>query len=145
MTRPFVLLTLAVLLGTVAYALGRQAATDWPAPGLKHRVVLEQILKEKLDGKDTRVTVWELECVPGSGSAPHRHPGLVLGYVLDRQLEVQIEGQPLKVYHKGEMWYEPARVLHQVSRNPSKTHSARFLAIMFSDKDDKQLVLPASP
>ena len=63
-------------------------------------------------------------------------------YVLDGELESQVDDGPIKVYKKGEVFYEPARALHAVSRNPSKTKPARFLAIVLTDKDEKKLVLP---
>jgi quercetin dioxygenase-like cupin family protein len=134
--------TLGALLGAAGYALGLQGSKDRHAEAAKHKVVLEQLLREKLDGKQSKVTVWELERAPGAASAPHRHPGPVLGYVLEGELEVALDDGPVKTYKAGQMWYEPARVLHRVSRNPSKTKPVRFLAIMFSDKDQKHLVLP---
>jgi quercetin dioxygenase-like cupin family protein len=55
---------------------------------------------------------------------------------------VAVDDGPVKVYKKGEVWFEPARALHRVNRNPSKTKPARFLAFMLMTKDDKHLVLP---
>jgi quercetin dioxygenase-like cupin family protein len=66
-------------------------------------------------------------------------------YVLDGELESQVEGQPLKVYKKGDTFYEPARGVHAVSRNPSKTEPVRFLAVFLTAKDEKDLVLPEKP
>ena len=37
---------------------------------------------EKLDGKETKVTVVEVTLEPGQAGKPHRHPGPVIGYVL---------------------------------------------------------------
>ncbi len=136
---------LGALLGAAGHALAVQAGKADRAAhpeAVKHKVVLEQPLKEKVDGRPSKVTVWELERGPGKGSPPHRHPGPVLGYVLEGELEVALGDGPVKTYKAGQMWYEPARVLHRVSRNPSKTNKARFLAIMFTDKDEKTFVLP---
>ena len=36
---------------------------------------------EKLDGKETKVTVVEVTLKPGQAGEPHRHPGPVIGYV----------------------------------------------------------------
>jgi hypothetical protein len=57
-------------------------------------------------------------------------------------MESQIDGQPLKTYRKGEMFYEPPGGVHRVSRNPSKSQSNRFLAFMIVPKGEKNLVLP---
>jgi quercetin dioxygenase-like cupin family protein len=144
MVKTLLMVGLGMLLGAAGYALAMhegKADKDAHSEDAKHKVVLEQILKEKLDGKQTKVTVWELERAAGKGSPPHRHPGPVLGYVLEGELEVALDDGPVKTYKAGQMWYEPARVLHRVSRNPGKK-KARFLAIMFTDKDEKTFVLP---
>ena len=48
----------------------------------------------------------------------------------------------LKVYKKGEMFYEPAHGLHAVSRNPSKTKPTRILVFFLTSKDEKTFVIP---
>jgi quercetin dioxygenase-like cupin family protein len=142
MVRTLLAVGLGTLLGATGYALTVQGGKGGHAEAMKHKVVLEQVLKEKLDGKKSKVTVWELERAPGASSPPHRHPGPVLGYVLEGELEVALGDGPVKTYKAGQMWYEPARILHRVSRNPSKTKNVRFLAILFSDEGEKTLVIP---
>lgn len=141
MARRFGWLALGVVLGVAGYALAQQTAKDGHG-GLKTKLLLEQALPAKIDGKDAKVTLLELERAPGSAGAPHRHPGPVVVYVLEGELESQVGGQPAKVYRKGETFYEPAGALHAVSRNPSKTEPARFLAFLLTAKDEKNLVLP---
>lgn len=119
------------------------AEENTPAGKVKIRRVLEQVMTDKINGKQGKILVSELEKAPDSGSKPHRHPGPVVGYVLEGELEVAVDDGPVKVYKKGEAWYEPARALHRVSRNPSKDKPARFLAFMLMTTEDKQLVLPA--
>jgi quercetin dioxygenase-like cupin family protein/uncharacterized membrane protein YphA (DoxX/SURF4 family) len=119
---------------------------DDPAHGgrASRKTVLREDLKLKLDGKDGRVTVLELEYKPGEANAnvPHRHPGPVVVYVLEGEVEMQIEGGPLKTYRKGETFFEPPGALHTVSRNPSQTEPARFLAFLLSPTDQSELTLP---
>jgi quercetin dioxygenase-like cupin family protein len=141
MRRTWLWLVFGVALGVSGYALAQHAAQG----GLTHKVLMEQVLAEKLDGKEAKVTVWELERAPGTAGTPHRHPGPVFVYVLDGQLESQVEGQPRRVYKKGEMFYEPARGLHAVSRNPSSTAPVRFLAFFLTPKDVTEFVLPEKP
>jgi quercetin dioxygenase-like cupin family protein len=71
--------------------------------------------------------------------------GPVVGYVLDSELEVQVDNGPVRVYKRVQVWFEPSRAVHRVSRNPSKTKPARFLAFMLMTRDDKHLVLPEKP
>jgi quercetin dioxygenase-like cupin family protein len=106
---------------------------------------LEQVLAEKLNGKEGKITLVEVTKAPGEAGAPHRHPGPVVGYVLEGELEWQIEGQLLKTFHRGDVFYEPAGVLHAVSRNPSKTRPTHFLAFMLTSRDEKRIVIPEKP
>ena len=69
----------------------------------------------------------------------------VIRRFLEGELEVQVGDGPRKVYRKGEMFYEPPRALHRVSRNPSKIRAARFLTIMLTAADEKEYVLPERP
>jgi quercetin dioxygenase-like cupin family protein len=145
MKRQFLAVAFGVVLGVTGYALAQQLAKGAPAGGLKQKVLLEQVLPEKIDGREAKVTLVELERAPGSAGAPHRHPGPVFVYVLEGELESQVEGRPRRVYRKGDTFYEPARALHAVSRNPSTTQPVRFLAVLLTPKDEKNLVIPEKP
>jgi len=145
MTRRLPWIALGVMLGITGYVVAENATKDEHAGALKQKVLMEQVLKEKLDGKEAKVTMIELEKAPETAGAKHRHPGPVFVYVLDGELESQVDDGPVKVYKKGQVFYEPARALHAVSRNPSKTKPVRFLAIMLTDKDEKNLVIPEKP
>jgi quercetin dioxygenase-like cupin family protein len=135
-------IALGVLLGIAGYGVAEHAAKGGHGDGTKLTVLMEQGLKEKVDGKEAKVTLLEVEKAPGAASAKHRHPGPVFVYILDGELESQVGDGPVKVYKKGEVFYEPTRALHAVSRNPSKSKPVRFLAVMLTDKDAKELVLP---
>lgn len=142
MTRSFLCLAIGIAFGAAGLALAQQTTKEKGANERKIKALLEQELKEKLNDKQGKIVVLELESAPGSASRPHRHPGPVVGYVLDGELEVAVDDGPVKVYKKGEVWFEPARAVHRVSRNPSKTRPARFLAFMLMTRNDKHLVLP---
>jgi quercetin dioxygenase-like cupin family protein len=143
MMRHFPCLVIGIVVGAAGLALAQPTPKE-KAPGrAKFQPVLEQELKDKLNDKQGKIVVLELVSEPESASRPHRHPGPVVGYVLDGELEVAVDDGPAKVYKKGEAWFEPGRALHRVNRNPSKTKPARFLAFMLMTTDDKHLVLPA--
>lgn len=118
-----------------------QSQEDAPKP--KARELIRQSLKETVDGKAARVTLLEVQLPPGTDGRPHRHPGPVIGYVLEGEVEIQVGDGPVTTYHTGEAFYEPARALHKVSRNPSKTRPARILAYLLTADDVTTLVLPA--
>ncbi len=97
------------------------------------RPVLQQGLPQvNMDG--WQVTAVELTVPPGPGGSKHRHPGFVLGYVLEGELRFQVEGQPEAVIPAGQMFYEPPGSVHAVSASASPTKPVRFLAMVFAEK-----------
>jgi len=77
-----------------------------------------------------------VEYAPGASSAPHRHSGPVLGYVLEGSMIMQVsDGQPV-TYTTGQMFFEPEGGTHQVSRNASSVNRAKILAIIFGKKGE---------
>ena len=81
------------------------------------------------------VTVSHVDYAPGRASAPHRHAGFVLAYVLDGSVIAKISGQgEEKTYTVGQMFYEQPGATHEVSRNASATEPARLLAMIFAKK-----------
>jgi quercetin dioxygenase-like cupin family protein len=84
---------------------------------------------------DWEVTVSHVDYPPGRASAPHRHAGFVLAYVLEGTMVTKISGQgDEKTYTKGQMFYEQPGATHEVSRNASATEPARLLAMIFAKK-----------
>jgi quercetin dioxygenase-like cupin family protein len=95
--------------------------------------LFEQDLPDlSLDGWS--VTAVEVRYEGGGTSKPHRHPGFVLGYVLEGDIEFQLAGQAKTVCRAGQMFYEPPGSIHQVSANASATKPARMLAMVFAKK-----------
>ena len=99
-------------------------------------------VNEQLNGKPTRATTLEVTFEPGAASAPHRHPGPVFGYVLEGELEFKAGDAPARRPKAGDTFYEPAMVLHAVSRNPSSKVRTRVLAVILHPRDAKALVIP---
>ncbi len=99
-------------------------------------------IAEKLDGKQAKATTVEVTMEPGQGSAPHRHPGPVFGYVLEGEYEWAIDDKPARTLKAGDTFYEPTGCLHRVSRNPSTKARARVLAVVLHPHDAKQIAVP---
>src|SRR5690348_3417811 len=72
----------------------------------------------------------EVSFPPGDVAAPHRHPksGCLFVYVLSGTIKSQVEGEPARVYHAGESWFEGPGAHHILARNLSKTKAAKILA-----------------
>jgi quercetin dioxygenase-like cupin family protein len=58
---------------------------------------------------------------PGVAAGRHTHPGEEIGYVLEGQLELRIEGQPPKTVKAGEGFFVPAGMIH----DGVNTHSGK--------------------
>jgi len=97
---------------------------------------------EKLDGKKTKVTVVEVTLEPGQAGKPHRHPGPVIGYVLEGAYEWAIDDNPARVLKAGETFYEPTGCLHRVSKNPAAKGNTRVLAVVLHPQDARQITIP---
>jgi quercetin dioxygenase-like cupin family protein len=80
------------------------------------------------------LTALEVDYAPGVKSAPHGHGrAFVYAYVLSGAIRSQLRGQPARVYHAGESWFEPPGADHMVSENASSRAPARLLAVFVAD------------
>ena len=132
-------LILAAVIGLVG--VGVTAARHDEKPHGSVRALAARDIAEKVDGKEAKATAVEVTLEPGQAGAPHRHPGPVLGYVLEGEYEWAIDDNESKVLKAGETFYEPAGCLHRVSKNPGKAKT-RVLAWVIHPRDAKDLVLP---
>jgi quercetin dioxygenase-like cupin family protein len=72
----------------------------------------------------------EVSYPPGGRSAEHRHPGFIVGYVLEGQIRFAINHETPRVLRTGEMFYEPTGALHSTSENAQPGMPAKILAFM---------------
>jgi quercetin dioxygenase-like cupin family protein len=86
-----------------------------------------------------QMTASEVTYPAGEASGRHRHPGFVIGYVLEGQYRFAVNDKPPVVLSAGQMFFEsfdaPGEV-HAVSGNASQTQPARILAVVFTKKGD---------
>lgn len=83
------------------------------------------------DGADVMTVV--IEYPPGSaGAPPHRHPsGPAFGYMLEGEMLFELEGQPPRVIHAGEAFWEPGGdVIHYSDANNRDDVRSRFVVTM---------------
>lgn len=90
-----------------------------------------------LDG--WQMTASEVSYKPGQMSGRHRHPGFVIGYVLEGQYQFAVNDNAPATLAVGQMFFEsfdaPGEV-HAISGNASQTQPCRILAIVFHKKGD---------
>jgi quercetin dioxygenase-like cupin family protein len=77
---------------------------------------------------------------PGVAAGRHTHPGEELGYVLEGQLELLIDGQPPKIIKAGETFFVPAGLVHDGKNTGSG--KAKVLATYVVEKG-KPVATPA--
>ncbi len=140
MTRTILTLTVGAAIGVGRLTLAQTGHGHGKGPTVKTLSAVD--VAEELNGKPARATTLEVTFGPGTASAPHRHLGPVFGYVLEGELEFQTEDAPARRLKAGDTFYEPARVLHAVSRNPSDKVRTRVLAVILHPRDAKELVIP---
>lgn len=82
------------------------------------------------------------EAGPNAGIPSHQHAAPVLGYLLQGQIENEVEPDPVRAYGPDGFFYEPAMHVHRSLRNLSKTGTAEILVFMGGDpgKNAKPLV-----
>lgn len=142
-SRTFVAFAAGAIIGAGGFAVAQTAHVPRQGPTVKTLAAVD--IREALDGNPTRATTLEVTFEPGVAGTPHRHPGPVFGYVLEGELEFQAGDEPVRRLKTGETFYEPAMVLHAVSRNPSDKLQTRVLAVMLHPKNAADVVLPEPP
>src|SRR5687768_7761127 len=81
-----------------------------------------------LEGFDAVLT--ELNFGPGVSARQHRHPGFVLGYVLDGQMRNAINNEPDQIVPAGGTFFEPSGALHTAFGSASPDKPVRILAFL---------------
>ncbi|GAB2841735.1 hypothetical protein GCM10022221_46220 [Actinocorallia aurea] len=73
-----------------------------------------------------------IEYPPGDpGTPPHRHPGPAFGYVLEGEMRLELQGEPVRVVKAGEAFWEPGGpVIHFQDGNNREDVPLRFLVTM---------------
>src|SRR3954463_3306095 len=140
MSRVLLRFVAGVVVGVGGLALAQTGHGHAKGPTVKTLSAVD--VNEQLNGKPTRATTLEVTFEPGAARAPHRHPGPVCGAVREGELEFQAGDAPARRLKAGDTFYEPAMVLHAVSRNPSAKVRTRVLAVILHPRDAKALVVP---
>jgi quercetin dioxygenase-like cupin family protein len=124
-----------VTLGAMNFAGSAAAQTPAPAPTTQ---LLVQPLAD-LPGREVRITLLDRE--HGNSSPPHHHPGHhTFGYVVEGTYELGINGQPTRVLHAGDTFYEPPGAIHSVSRNASPDQRLKIVVFMVADQKNLSTV-----
>jgi quercetin dioxygenase-like cupin family protein len=81
-----------------------------------------------LDGFDAVLV--ELSFPPGASAPEHRHPGPILGYVVDGQMRFSINHEPDQIVPAGGTFFEPPGALHTTFGSGSSDAPVRIVAFL---------------
>lgn len=84
-----------------------------------------------------------IEYPPGDpGVPPHRHTGPCFGYVVEGEMVFELEGEPERVLHAGEAFWEPGGdVIHYSDGNNRSDIPLRYLVTMLCAPGQPMLVV----
>jgi quercetin dioxygenase-like cupin family protein len=106
-------------------------------------VGVQTLMREPLaEMPNPEVSVITLTVAPGATSSPHEHTGPVFAYLLEGEIENQVDPNPPQRYKPGEFFYEPPMHVHRMLRNLSETQPAKLLIFQVGEKG-KQFTLRA--
>ena len=88
----------------------------------------------------TNVPVVRLDFEPGQPTGLHRHPVPVIGYVLEGEFVVKIEGQAERHYSAGDSIYEPANITIERFDNASASEPASVIAHYLASDGEPELI-----
>lgn len=103
-------------------------ATPLPPAAPRSSELARYPLSGPLEGYDAVLT--EVSFGPGVSAPEHRHPGFVLGYVLEGQMRNAIDHQPHQVVPAGGTFFEPEGALHTAFGSASPDDRVRILAFL---------------
>jgi len=90
-------------------------------------VLGDTVERGAFDAHIDRVEAHRIVLQPAQASGQHIHPGGVMGYVEDGEIAFAIEGQPMRMLRRGDVFYEPPGATIARFDNASDT-AATFVA-----------------
>src|SRR5215831_19851976 len=91
-------------------------------------VVTKTLMQEPLgDTSEPKMSLFVLNLGEGLTVPAHTHAGAVFAYILQGEIENQLDSEEAQVYSAGGLFHERAMQLHRVFRNLSKTEAAKIL------------------
>jgi quercetin dioxygenase-like cupin family protein len=106
------------------------------------RAPVKEVARYELTGPQAglEAILVDVTAVPGAPSIAHRHPGFVVGYVLDGEMQFAINGEAPRIVKTGATFFEPAGALHTTGSTAKPDRPVRFLAFMVVPKGSPPVV-----
>ena len=90
--------------------------------------------KQLPEAPGKEIEVITVNYAPGAVSGVHRHDAHAVVYILEGEVEMQVRGGALQRLGPGQVFYESPEDVHTVSRNASKTRSAKFVVFFLKNE-----------
>lgn len=113
-------------------------------PAWESALTVLQEVQPPFIAQGAHATTIVVEFPAGSaGAPPHRHPGgPAFGVVLEGEMLFELEGEPPRVIHAGEAFWEPGGdPIHYSDANNRDDVKLRYTVTMLCDPDQPMLVL----
>jgi quercetin dioxygenase-like cupin family protein len=136
--RTFLTVTAASLL-PIALDAQAPAQTSAPRPASE---LARHALSGPFEGFDAVLVQLNIAAGSRTSGPGHRHPGPVLGYVVEGQMLFGVNNQPAQVVPTGGTFFEPTGTLHSAGGSGKPDAPARALVFMLVPKGSP-LSLPA--
>ncbi len=118
---------------------------SWPAgQTLAHETTMEKgIVRTLLTSEEignipgNRLTAARVVLAPNASAGAHRHEAFVFVVMLRGRVQSQLDDGEIIEYGPGDTWVEPPGALHSLTRNPSATEDAEFIAVFVAKEGAK--------
>jgi quercetin dioxygenase-like cupin family protein len=111
----------------MAAPLAERLSSPQPAPRRTGELA-RYPLTGPFEGYDAVVA--ELNFGPGVSGREHRHPGVVVGYVVDGQMKTAVNHETAQIVPAGGTFFEPTGVLHSTFGSASSETPVRIVAFL---------------
>jgi quercetin dioxygenase-like cupin family protein len=122
----------------VLFLVGFAAAGDHDA-GAPAPIVTPLMTQALPDYPGKEVMMLAVEYPPGGADPVHRHDADAFVYVLEGSIVMGVNGGEPVTLKAGQTFHEGPHDVHTPGRNASSDKPARFIAILFKDKDKPAL------
>jgi quercetin dioxygenase-like cupin family protein len=124
---PVAVAVLLLVVWIAAPLAERLSPPEPPAPRRSGELA-RYALTGALEGYDGVVA--EVNFGPGVSGREHRHPGNVIGYVMEGQMKTAVNRESAQIVPAGGTFFEPAGILHSTFGSGSADAPVRIVAFM---------------
>ena len=98
-------------------------------------VIARHALTGALEAYEVVLTRSAMRFFPGSSTPVHRHPGIVLAYVLEGRVRFAINNEAERIVPAGGTFFEPIGAVHTTSGSASPDEATRILVFEVRPKE----------